>query len=96
MRPAGEISRALLQAVEQLATPERGVGLREMAERAGVQLEVARKTVCDMKRYGRLVMSGEHKVPGRNRPAALYDVPRQEAAANDAAAGFSLLVKAWG
>ena len=97
MRPAGEISLALLQAVGQLATAERGVTLREMAECAGVALGVATDTVKNMKRYGRLVMCGERKVAGRNRPAAEYGLPRRDAeAANDSVMDLSAAMRVWG
>ena len=96
MRPAGEISLALLQAVGKLATTERGVTLREMAEWAGVSACAARHAVGNMKRYGRLVMCGERKVAGRNRPAAEYGLPRQQGAANDAVMNLSTAMRVWG
>ena len=70
MRPAGEISKALLQAVERLWTPGRGPTMREIAEAAGVGVAAASRTIKDMRRYHRLAICGERTVPGRNRPAA--------------------------
>ena len=96
MRPAGEISKALLQAVEQLATVDRGVTLREIAAHAQVGLDAARSLIPKMKRHGRICICGERKVAGRNRPAAEYGLPRQQDAANDAVAGVFLLAQAWG
>ena len=98
MRPAGEISKALLQAVEQLATPERGATLREIAEHAQVGLSRATQTIKDMRRYGRIAICGARKVPGHNRPAAEYALPVQvvNEAANDAVFGLSQAIELWG
>ena len=96
MRPAGEISKALLQAVEKTATAERGLTLREMADLAGVPACAARHAVGNMKRYGRLVMCGERKVPGRNRPAAEYGLPQQQDAANDAVMDLAAAMRMFG
>ena len=48
MRPAGEISKALLQAVERLWTPGRGPTMREIAEAAGVGVAAASRTIKDL------------------------------------------------
>lgn len=97
MRPAGEISLALLQAVEQLAAAGRGATLREIAAQAQVGLDAARTLVPKMKRYGRLVICGERRVPGRNRPAAEYALPHQVHAANEADfVGLSQAMQLWG
>lgn len=76
MRPAGEVHLAMLQAAhaikrERLAAGQ-GATLREMAGRACVGYAVARATVANLRRSGRLSIVGECKVAGRNRPAALY------------------------
>lgn len=101
MRPAGEVSTTLLHVVESLWTPERGPTLSEIsaaAAVAGVALSAARTTVANMKRYGRLVICGERKVPGRNRPAAEYGLPQpiSKTAANDAAFGLAQAIQLWG
>lgn len=95
MRPAGEVSLALLQAVQQLATAERGPTLRELAAHAQVGLEQASQTVKNMRRYGRLLICGQRRVPGRNRPAAEYAIPVADAA-NDAVIGLSAAMQVWG
>ena len=72
MRPAGEVRQALLHACVRLATPERGVTLREMAHAAQVGLDAARSTVRDMRRAGQLRIEGERQVDYRNRPVSVY------------------------
>ena len=101
MRPAGEISLAIEQAVEQLWTPERSPTLAEIAApfmaSAPVPFNAIRNTVPKMKRYGRLVICGQRKVPRRNRPAAEYALPHQVHAANEADfVGLSQAMQLWG
>lgn len=101
MRPAGEISQAIEQAVEQLWTPERSPTLGEIAAHlmaVGVAFNAIRHTVANMKRYGRLVQVRERKVPGRNRPAVEYGRPQTNSndAANDAVFGLSQALQLWG
>lgn len=100
MRPAGEISLAIEQAVEQLWTPERSPTLGEIADhlmKVGVAFDAIRNTVPKMKRYGRLVICGQRKVPKRNRPAAEYALPHQVNAANEADfVGLSQAMQLWG
>ena len=68
MRPAGEVRQALLRAAVQLATPDRGPTMRELASAACVGYSVARRTVDHMKRSGELRVARERKVDYRNRP----------------------------
>lgn len=101
MRPAGEISLAIEQAVEQLWTPDRSPTLAEIAAHlvaVGVAFKAIRNTVGNMKRYGRLVQVRERKVPGRNRLAAEYGRPQTNSndAANDAVFGLSQALQLWG
>ncbi|CUA97824.1 hypothetical protein [Comamonas thiooxydans] len=102
MRPAGEISLAIEQTVQQLWTPERAPTLAEIAAHlmasAPVAFKAIRQTVGNMKRYGRLVQVRERKVPGRNRPAAEYGRPQTDSndAANDAVFGLSQALQLWG
>jgi len=72
MRPAGEIREAILQAACALATPEQAPTLAELAQRACVGLEVARRTVDNMKRSGLLRVPRTRRVAYRNRPVAEY------------------------
>ena len=51
MRPAGDVSKALLQAVRELATPERAPILKELTAHTGLPESVALQTLKDMKRY---------------------------------------------
>ncbi|MEG0414387.1 MAG: hypothetical protein RR584_16155 [Comamonas sp.] len=95
MRPAGTISQALLKAVQQLATAERGPTLREIAAAAELDVDVARQAIPNMKRYGRIRICGERRVQGRNRPVAEYGMPLARAeAANDFS--LSMAIAAWG
>lgn len=96
MRPAGEISMALLQAVERLWTPGKGPTMREIAEAAGVGATVASQTIKDMRRYQRLSICGQRRVSGRNRPAAEYALPHQVAPASGANFGLTQALQIWG
>lgn len=75
MRPAGEVRAALLTAcVELSANSGQGATLRELAQRACVGLESARKTIDNMARAGQLCIAGQRHVAYRNRPVAEYKV----------------------
>uniref|UniRef100_UPI0025865922 hypothetical protein n=1 Tax=Comamonas sp. TaxID=34028 RepID=UPI0025865922 len=99
MRPAGDISKALLQAVKELTTPERAPILKELAAHAQVNEEVASRTLKNMKRDGRVCIPRTRRVPWCIRSVAEYGLPvvGQEAA-NDAliSGGFAALAHAWG
>ena len=73
-RPAGEIRKALLAAIAELTTPERGVLLREAAARAGVGLAAARYTINNLHTAGLVRIARWQRVPWRNRPVAEYVV----------------------
>jgi hypothetical protein len=72
MRPAGEIRQAVMKAAIELARPDQGPTMRELAARACVGIEAARSTVRDMTRHGHLMIRGERRVDYRNRPVAEY------------------------
>jgi hypothetical protein len=72
MRPAGEIRQALMTAAGELATPDRGATLRELAARAQVGHAAARSTIQNMHRAGHLVRREDRRVAYRNRPVAQY------------------------
>jgi len=76
MRPAGEVTLALLQAAHAIrverAESGQGPTLAEMAARACVGYQVARNLVPKLKSRGHLQIVGTRKVPGRNRPAFEY------------------------
>lgn len=76
MRPAGEVSLAMLQAAHALRRERlvagRGPTLAEMVARAQVGYRVARTTVANLRRSGRLEIVGTRRVAGRNRPVAEY------------------------
>lgn len=75
MRPCGtfaEVRQTILQAVQELATPERAPTLTELAARACVGKDAARRTVDNMRRSGQLAVPRMRKVDYRNRPVAEY------------------------
>ncbi len=96
VRPKGEVHLALLEAVKALATPDRGVSLREMAVHACVGLVAARNTLASMKRTGSLVIVRTRRVAYRNRPISEYALP-PDAAPAVAPVGFALgaALSAW-
>lgn len=97
MRPKGDVHQALLKAVGELATPERGATLRELAAHACVGVTAARYTVEYLKRSGAVVIARTRRVPYRNRPVAEYAlalvVPDGDGPA--AASGMGVLLSAW-
>ncbi|WP_428421939.1 hypothetical protein [Methylibium sp.] len=73
MRPRGEIRRALGDAAWQVAREHaEGCTWRELAQRACVGFDVARRTVENMARAGELMVSGTVAASGRGRPANRY------------------------
>lgn len=76
MRPAGEVYLAMMQAAHAIkaerAKSGKGATLLELAQRACVGYKVARVTVANLKRRGKLEQVGTCKVAGRNRPAYVY------------------------
>lgn len=72
MRPAGDPRLALLKAAADLTTAARSPTLRELAARACVGQEAARRTVENMKRAGLLVIRRKRRVDYRNNPVAEY------------------------
>lgn len=75
MRPAGEVHQALLKAATELASPERSPTQRELAVKAQVGHDAARRTVQNMRRAGHLVWVRDRRVPYRNKPVAEYAPP---------------------
>ena len=72
MRPAGEISQALIKAARELCQAGRGATLQEMADLACVGRQAARDLVPKLKSRGHLAIVGERSVAYRNRPVAEY------------------------
>lgn len=94
MRPAGDVSKALLQAVQELATPERAPTVREIAAAAQVGLAVAQRTLLNMRRHGHLDVPRTRRVPHCKKPVAEYALPCRKAVA--ALDGFTQLQRCWG
>jgi hypothetical protein len=84
-RPRGELHVALLQAVGELATHERGATMREAAARASMGVAAARSTMRNMVRAGTVVIARTRRVPYRNRPVAEYALPCAAPGANGGA-----------
>ncbi|HRP21585.1 MAG TPA: hypothetical protein PK925_13245 [Alicycliphilus sp.] len=94
-RPRGEVHLALLRAVQELATPERGVTVREAAAHARVGLVAARSTLSNLRRYGVLEIARTRRVPYRNRPVAEYAPPSAAPGSGDGARSIDALAAAW-
>lgn len=95
-RPQGEISQAMLQAVQALATDSKGATLREAAAYARVSLRPARQTLGNLRRAGAVVIARTRRVPYRNRPVAEYALPPDGPDAVPTTSGIGLLAAAWG
>ncbi|UOB06905.1 hypothetical protein [[Acidovorax] ebreus] len=93
MRPRGEVHLALLRAVGELATPERGATLREVAAHAGVGRQAATYTMGNLRRYGAVVIARTRRVSYRNRPVAEYALPAPGGEAGPP--GVHALLAAW-
>lgn len=94
MRPAGDVRKALVDAVQ----PAPGRTLQELADRACVGMDAARRTMDNLRRAG-VVQRGPDKVVGyRNRPVATYlPAGYAAAAANDASINhLCAVLRAWG
>lgn len=50
--------------------------MRELASRAQVGVDAARRTVDNLTRAGVLAKRGEARMPHRNRPVSLYGLPQ--------------------
>lgn len=96
MRPAGETNKALLQVLSAACAQGGGMTLRELAAAAQVGLDATAQTIKNLNRRGRVCVMDTRRVPGRNRPVAVYALPVQQPAANDAVMGLSLVMRAWG
>ena len=95
MRPVGEVRQALLQACMELATPTRGPTLRELAAKACVGLDAARRTVSDMHRANQIRIVRPRRVVYRNRPVAEY-APAGTECAQDGGADLASVLRVWG
>lgn len=95
MRPAGEIRQALLQACMALATPDHGPTLREIAARAQVGLQAARRTMDNMCRAGVIRKARDRRVAYRNRPVAEYVPAAWTPPQQNPAAGLASVLTTW-
>lgn len=88
MRPAGDIRVALLEAA---ATAPRST-MRELAERAAVGVDAARRTVDNLRRAGAIVRGPDRVVSYRNTPVATWMPAANDHAIHELAAAL----RAWG
>ncbi len=95
MRPPGEVRQALLQAAAELATPDHGPTLQELAHRACVGLPTARHTVGHMRRAGQLDIPRQRKVAYRNRPVAEYAPAKPVPAVHDETVDVASIFALW-
>lgn len=96
MRPAGENTKLLLQVLSNACAEGGGMTLRELVFASQLGLDVTSQTIKNLNRRGRVCVMKTRRVPGRNRPVAVYALPAQQPAANDAVLGLSLAMRAWG
>lgn len=73
MRPMGEISLALLGAMVELRTPERGPTVQELALHTQVGIDAATNTVKNLRRHGHVRIVRTRRVDYRNRPVAEFE-----------------------
>lgn len=91
MRPAGDIRKALLDAL----TAAPGLTMRELAAQAKVGADAARRTVDNLCRAGLVARGDDRRVAYRNRPVATY-VPCNMAVASNDAQALTDAMRAWG
>lgn len=72
MRPPGGVRQALLVAAQELGTAGLRPTLVELAHRACVGLDAARRTVDNLRRAGHLHVVGGRRVSYTNRLVAEY------------------------
>jgi hypothetical protein len=96
MRPAGEVRQALFQACQALATPDQGPTLQELAAKACVGLDAARRTVSNMQRAKLLHTPRTRRVNYRNRPVAEYAPVVAEVPQDDGYVDLSAVLRVWG
>lgn len=95
MRPVGDVRQALLAACIELATPTQGPTLRELAAKACVGLDAARRTVSDMSRANQIHKVRTRRVQYRNRPVAEY-APAGPECPQGGGAELASVLQAWG
>lgn len=97
MRPPGEVRQALFAACQALATPHQAPTLQEVAAKACVGLEAARRTMNNMTRAGLVHSPRPRRVAYRNRPVAEYaPVAVAEAPQDEGFVDLSAVLRVWG
>jgi hypothetical protein len=81
VRPLGEVSLALLDAVVELRTDVRAPTLRELALHAQVGFDAAESTMKNLSRHRHVRIARRRRVDYVNKPVAEYDLPEPEVGA---------------
>jgi len=87
VRPAGDVSIALLAAAGALARDDRAPTVRELAQHAGVGLGAATSTVKNLSRAGKLRQARQRRVDYRARPVAEWEPAPDAGQASEHRAG---------
>lgn len=95
MRPRGEIRQAIETTARTLAMEQGGGTWREMAQRACVGFEAARKTVSNMVLAGELVPCGQVRVQHARRPMMRY-APRRSSWVSSGMGNLDAVLRSWG
>jgi hypothetical protein len=77
-RPRGEIREAMSQALLQIASGGAAAPVRQLAEKAQVGYDAARRTLDNMARAGEVRVAGYDKPAGSKRWNAMYEIPPDE------------------
>jgi superfamily II helicase len=92
-RPAGDVRKALLDAIEKLASKERGPTLKELVQVACVSDRAARQTISNLRRSGAVCVARTRRVAYRNRPVAEY--APAFLVSSPQGSGFDVLASCW-
>jgi hypothetical protein len=92
-RPVGDVRKALLDALTQLASEERGPTLKELVQVACVGEKAARQTISNLRRCGAVAVARTRRVAYRNRPVAEY--APAFLSSGPQGSGFSVLASCW-
>lgn len=95
MRPVGEISLALLDAVVELRTDDWAPTVRDLALHTQVGLDTATDTMKNLKRHGRVRIVRTRRVDYVNKPVAEYDLAPPEPAQGDGFVDLGSVLSVW-
>jgi hypothetical protein len=96
MRPRGEIRVALFDAAQALKQEQGGATWREMAARACVGFDAARKTVSNMVLAGELEPCGQVRAAHACRPMVRYAPKRRGGWVSSGFGHLDAALRGWG